>query len=209
MKTRSLALLSLIGLGFAFTWTVLVSQQALAQCAVGAVGTSCGSGGGAEKEKRATPTTNPALLSPVVNSPALVKPTPTGLAGNPACSPDPTQLQSLCAALPGFGSRPGPIQASQPGQCGPGLNQGQCGPGPQSLTWLGVGGGAIVGLAIGLLVPAVLKSFVNEDKSISYYFRHTDGHHTLDNAGEPQPGQTGNDDQAGGAESASARFPDE
>ncbi len=110
MKYRSLALVTLTGLVVALAATAFLSQQASAQCAVGA-STSCGSGGDKQKVVRATPTINPALLSPLVNSPALVKPTPTGPPGNPTCAQDPTGALGTC---PAPGAAPSNVGITRP-----------------------------------------------------------------------------------------------
>lgn len=203
MKNRSFALIALMGLAAGLALSGLLSQRALAQCS-NPFGQPTDCKGDKQKKARPTPIPTP-------KPPAAV----TDLQPNSAvCVPDQTQMLRLCAGLRPAGGTGGTSPADQVGKQ-PGQNGSPLSPVGSQFPWLPFGGSVLGGLLIGLLVPAIRKGFggvsrLMEEEGIFYYFRHTDGHHTLSGAdgGGPNPGGNPASDANGGGPDPGAKLGD-
>ncbi len=212
MKRRIISLSLLAAVTLALSLAAVVSERASAQCSSAlAGGIPCANGGGGgDKQKKPTPTdTN------------VPRPTSTPAAACVASTPDAAQLQTLCAGLlpaGGAGAQSTGVGSGQPDPQG-----SPTGPTGFLPYLLGGLGGLVLGLAIIKLRPELIVRFLEgdpdkplptggkgmndtpklldntmqSDEGISYYFRHSDGHHTLSDGtnkytnadgGGPNPG---------------------
>lgn len=162
MKKRSFLAILIMSLMVGLSFAAMAAQPVLAQC-TNALGAPVACPG--EKKKRPTPTTNPAVVNPLANPAVLVKSTETGLPGNTTCNPDAAQLQSLCAALPGFGGNTNAGGGAGPQDPAASHEGAQ----PHMFTGFelagGVAGGLLGGLLIGLLLPAIRNAFTGGTRS--------------------------------------------